>query len=99
MVLIYEEHLKPVAEEAARLYPGLKADLEKTFRWRVDFIPTVMLVQDNNLFQEMAGSKLIAAFALPGRDLMVIDYSKMKTDPFSLEATMKHELCHLLLHK
>jgi hypothetical protein len=23
----------------------------------------------------------------------------MKTDPFTLEATMKHELCHLLLHK
>jgi hypothetical protein len=28
----------------------------------------------------------------------VIDYSKMKTQPFTLETTLKHELCHLLLH-
>jgi hypothetical protein len=30
---------------------------------------------------------------------MVIDYSKMMAHPFSIEVTMKHELCHLLLHR
>jgi len=46
----------------------------------------------------MAQSPLIMAFAVPGNNLMVIDYSKMVVDPFSTEATLKHELCHLLLH-
>ena len=28
----------------------------------------------------------------------MIDYSKMTTDPFTLEVTLRHELTHLLLH-
>ena len=30
--------------------------------------------------------------------MMVIDYSKMNTSPFVLRTTIKHELCHLVLH-
>ena len=46
----------------------------------------------------MAGSSYIVAFAMPHKNLMVIDYSKMRTHPFSIEVTLKHELCHLLLN-
>ena len=35
---------------------------------------------------------------LQAQDLIVIDNSKMKTNPFTLEVTLKHELCHLFLH-
>jgi hypothetical protein len=64
----------------------------------VNFRPTVLLVNESETFQRMAGTNLIVAFAVPERNLMVIDYSKMRTDPFTIETTMKHELCHLLLH-
>jgi hypothetical protein len=34
---------------------------------------------------------------MPQRDLIVIDYSRMKS-PFTLDTTLKHEMCHLMLH-
>ena len=57
-----------------------------------------MSIADSPAFQRMAGSDLIVAFATSNRNQIVIDYSKMKTQPFTLETTLKHELCHLLLH-
>ena len=46
----------------------------------------------------MAGQELVVAYALPEKNVVVIDYSKMNTSPFTLQTTFKHELCHLLLH-
>jgi hypothetical protein len=97
--ILFVEPLRPAAEEAVELYLFIKGDLERALLWEVNFIPTVMLIRDSNTFQRMAGNILIVAYAVPDSDLMVIDYTRMKTSPFTLEATMKHELCHLLLHK
>ncbi|MDT8272901.1 MAG: peptidase MA family metallohydrolase, partial [Desulfomonilia bacterium] len=33
------------------------------------------------------------------RRLIVIDHSRMHVQPFTLRITLKHELCHLLLHR
>jgi hypothetical protein len=57
-----------------------------------------VLIKESETFQRTAGTNLIVAFAIPEKNLMVIDYSKTRKDPFSIETTMKHELCHLLLH-
>jgi hypothetical protein len=46
----------------------------------------------------MAGSNFVVAYAVPQRNLIVIDYSRMNTHPFNLGSILKHELCHLLLH-
>ena len=97
--ILYDEPLRPVAEEAIELYPLIKRNIEKILFWEVNFIPTVILIKDSVTFQMMAGNDLIVAYAVPYRDLMVIDCARMKTEPFTLEAIMKHELCHLLLHK
>jgi hypothetical protein len=96
--VIFDEGLSAAAEETARVYPSIKADLEKTIGWKVSFKPGIVLIKDNETFGQMAGNSLIAGYALPDKRLMVIDYSRMKTDPFTLEETIKHELCHLLLH-
>jgi hypothetical protein len=97
--ILFDEHIRPAAEEAVELYPFIKRDLERIMLWEVNFMPTVILIKDNTTFQMMAGNGLIVAYAVPYRDLMVINYARIKTEPFSLEAIMKHELCHLLLHK
>jgi hypothetical protein len=99
VTLVFIEQLRPAAEEAFYLYPIIRSDLEAVFGWKVNFTPTVLLIPDNFTFQRMAGNDLIVAYAVPERNLMVINFSKMKTDPFTLEGTMKHELCHLLLHQ
>jgi hypothetical protein len=96
--VIYDEPLEPSAREAARHYPGLKKQLEETFGWKADFAPTLLLIKDRPRFQRVAGNPSIMAFAVPGKNLMVVDHSKIAAHPFGLEETMKHELCHLLLH-
>lgn len=98
VVVLFEQGLRARAEEIADIYPGIRKELEKIFKWPVAFEPTVLLVHDEETFQRMAGTDLVVAFALPEKNAMVIDHSKMTRDPFTIEATLKHELCHLLLH-
>jgi hypothetical protein len=98
VIVLFDEPLRVAAEEAATLYPVLKKELENRLARPVNFRPTVVLVKESETFKRMAGTNLIVAFAIPEKNLMVIDYSKTRIDPFSIETTMKHELCHLLLH-
>ena len=99
IIVVYDPSLKTVAVEVLQIYPVLKQELEEIFRWRLDVKPQVVLVKSNRTFQKIAGNAFIVAFAVPDRNLIVIDYSKMKTRPFNLRITFKHELCHLLLHR
>jgi Peptidase MA superfamily len=94
----YDEPLALAAQEVAHVYPTVRAELETTLMWKVDFKPAVLLVSDRETFSRMAGSSLFVAYALPEKMLIVIDYSRMNTEPFTLAPTLKHELCHLLLH-
>jgi hypothetical protein len=94
----YEKSLKTVAKEIIKIYPSVKLELEKTFESEIEFKPTVILMKDRKAFQRMAVIGRIVAVAVPQKNLIVIDNSKMKTHPFTLGTTLKHELCHLLLH-
>lgn len=98
VTVVFDESLRTAAEEVIELYPVLKANLEGTFGWRLEFRPTILLVKNAAEFHRLGGHKLTVAFAVPRRNTIVIDNSKMKTHPFSMEGTLKHELCHLLLN-
>lgn len=98
LVVVYDEGLKPVAQRVLSAYPSIKQTLESTFQWPVNFRPTVVLINNQKEFQQLAGHELVVAYALPQKNVMVIDYPKMNTSPFTLQTTVKHELCHLLLH-
>jgi hypothetical protein len=97
-IVFFQEPLRSAAEETAHIYPAVKDRLEDILGWKINFIPTVLLIKDSKTFQRMARSIYIVAFAIPQKNLIVIDYSKMRTHPFSIEVTLKHELCHLLLN-
>jgi hypothetical protein len=99
LTVVFDPALSGAAKEALQIYPQIKKDLEKTLKQDITFSPTVVLVKDTKVFQRMADSPFAVAFAVPERDIMVIDYSRMNIDPFSIRLTMKHELCHLLLHQ
>ena len=98
IVVVFEEPLRFVANEAVNIFPTIKSDLESSLNWTLDFRPTLVLTNNRERFEEMTGSRVVVAYAVPQRNLMVIDYTKMNTAPFSLGTIMKHELCHLLLH-
>lgn len=95
----YEPPLKAAADEVLRLYPILRQDLADIFGWRLNTRPQVVLVKTNQTFQQIARNNLIVALAVPDKNLIVIDYSRMSTRPFNLRITLKHEMCHLLLHE
>lgn len=98
LIVQFPKPLRGTAQEVVQIYPAIKTELERNLGWTLDFRPTVRLIKNNATFQRMTGHKLVVAFALPQKNIIVIDTSKMTTHPFSLAITLKHELAHLLLH-
>lgn len=94
----YDVPLQNAASEVLELYPGIRTQLTGELGWKTDFRPEIVLIKDSASFRKISGSDLIAAFAVPQRDLIVIDYARMNVQPFTLGITLKHELCHLDLH-
>lgn len=98
LTVIFDAGLRPAAQEVAYIYPEVRVELESTFGWNLNARPSVILIKERKHFVKMAKNPLTVAFAVPGKNLIVVDHSKMSVHPFSLELTLKHELCHLLLH-
>ncbi|MBI5634302.1 MAG: hypothetical protein HZA15_12585 [Nitrospirae bacterium] len=94
----FDDPLQNAASEILRLYPGTRSALTNDLGWRTEFRPHVVLIKDSTSFKRAANSDLVIAYAVPQKNLIVIDYSKMNVHPFTLGATLKHELCHLELH-
>ncbi len=97
-VLYSDPSLESSAREVIDRYTPIKKGLESAFLWEMDFHPRVLLVADRRSFLMMAGHEAFVAYALPEKQLVVIDATRMGVRPFTLETTLKHELCHLLLH-
>lgn len=94
----FDAPLQGAAEEVLRIYPAVRSELVKDLGWETAFQAHIVLVKDHASFRKASGSDLVTALAIPREDLIVIDYSKMGTHPFTLGVTLKHELCHLELH-
>jgi hypothetical protein len=98
VIVRYDKSLSAVAQEVIRIYPVIKKDLETKFRAEINLVPAVILIRDRANFQRITGKNIVVAIAISAKNLIVIDNSKMKTHPFSLAVTLKHELSHLFLH-
>jgi len=97
--VLFEPPHEPVAKDLAGVYPEIRGELEDIFGWDLNLTPSILLIKDSRQFQRMIRSPLTVAFAVPERDLIIIDYSKIRSRPLSLRNIFKHELCHLLLHR
>ncbi len=95
--VIYSPPLERVANETAQMTPEIENDLQKTFNWPFNFDPTVILTNDGNHFQQITQSPLVVGFAVPEKNLVVINCSGIK-DPVNFRDILKHEFCHLLIH-
>ncbi len=98
VVVRFDGPLHNAAGEVLRVYPLIRDELLKNLGWKTAFRPEIALVRDSVSFRKISESDLVSAVALPHKDLIVIDYSKMNIHPFTLETTLKHEMCHLELH-
>ncbi len=95
----YQAPLSGPAERISGHYKKAKTDVETMLGLRLKVDPAVVLIRDTQVFQEMARNRLVTAFAMPEKELIIIDYSRMDRIPFDLEDTLKHELSHILLHQ
>ncbi|HXX58601.1 MAG TPA: peptidase MA family metallohydrolase [Thermodesulfovibrionales bacterium] len=98
VIVRFDEPLRSAAGEVLKIYPSVKAELARDL-WRLDFPAEIVLVKERDSFLRNAEDSLTVAYAVPRDNLIVIDYSRMNTYPFTLATTLKHELCHLQLHQ
>jgi hypothetical protein len=98
VTVFFDEQLRDVAEGILDIYPSLQGKLEEKLGMDTGFPHEIVLVKDAGEFRDMAGSGLIVAVAFSGQYLVVVDYTRVVQKPFTLEDTLKHELCHLALH-
>jgi hypothetical protein len=98
VIVLFEDPLRNSANAVLKIYPIVKTELENTLGWKLNFRPEIHLIRDRQDFRKIIDSNLTVAFAVPQKYLIVIDNSRMHTKPFTLETTLKHELCHLLLN-
>jgi hypothetical protein len=97
--IFYEQPLSGPAHELAGLFPQVRKELEISLGFPVDFRPAIILVSSEAAFEQIVGNRLIVAYAVPEKMLMVIDHARSSKDPLSTRTILKHELCHLLLHR
>ena len=98
ITVVYEASLKRAADEILAVYPQLRQELAEFFGWDCDINPQVVLISKAPVFRQFAGNDFVVAFAVPAKNMIAIDHSKMNMRPFTLAITLKHELCHLILH-
>ena len=96
--VLFPPALEQAAKETAQMTPQIKKDLQETFNWPFSLNPTVILMENSQRFRQMTHSPLVVGFAIPGKNLVVIDYARIR-NPLKFRNILKHELCHLLLHE
>ncbi len=99
VTVYFGDSLEPAAKKVTKIFPQVSGDLVRIFGWRFLSRPSVLLLKERKHFLKMVESPLTVAFAVPQKNLIVIDYSRMLMRPFRLSVTLKHELCHILLHQ
>ena len=95
----YEKGLSGVSNEIARLIPTLKEEIQKRTGLPINFSFEIVIYRHREIFRSLVRNDMIAAFAIPGEDLIVLDYSQFRYDSLTLRLIIMHEMCHLLLHK
>jgi hypothetical protein len=99
ITVYYSDSLRPAAVKTIEVFPKVYEDLVSVFLWKLRARPSVVLIKEREQFLKIGESPLSVAFAVPEKNLIVVDYSRMVAGPFRFPVTFKHELCHLLLHQ
>lgn len=98
--VVHDQLIADGALEALRLYR--KSVLEINEMLGIGNAPesqtTIVLVKSKEGFVRLSGSEQISAYAVGARGLIVLDYHRVLTRPFTLAGTLKHEAAHLAIH-
>jgi hypothetical protein len=98
VIVLFEPGVGRGAENVAEIYTDIKIKTQDLFGWTYNQKPFIVLINNRDRFLKTADHPITVAYAIPARNLIVIDHSRVVTTPFSLATTLTHEFCHLLLH-
>ena len=98
-IVLVPPGMEGAAREVLSVFPAVKEEVENFFNWPLNSVTTVMITEGRRLYKERAASNLVVGYAVPNRHLIVIFYSRTRASPANLRVTIKHELCHLMLHE
>jgi hypothetical protein len=94
----YDEGLKTAAIDILGTMPSIKNRIRSRIGLRLDFPFHIIIFKDRENFTKQAGNDLIAAYALPAQNRIVMDLSQMRVHPLNIELITMHEITHLVLH-
>ena len=97
--IVYPPALGQRAEHIAAVSPAIIADLKRKLGLGFTGRPTVVPAPDRDAFYRLGGRSRFTAFALPHKQLVVLDMSRLDQPSADLYATLKHEYAHLVLHQ
>ena len=95
--VMYPESLRHVLPDIIHTFHRAKDNLFDIFLWPISKPVRLILINNRQDFLKHAEHPLVVAFAQPSRNLITVNYQAVIKNPFSLETTLQHELCHLLL--
>lgn len=97
MTVIYPESLQPVMPDIIEAFNRAKNNLNNIFSWPISRRVRLIIINNRSKFLQIAEHPLTVAFAEPSRNRITINYQSVVVNPFSLETTLQHELCHLII--
>ena len=97
--VVHTPSLKPRAVQIAAMSPAIIDSLEGRLGLPFDLRPTIVPAPDRASFRRLGGQEWFTAFALPRKQLVVLDLSRLDKRSGDLYATLKHEFAHLALHR
>jgi len=95
--VVYPQTLQHVLSDIVEAYHRANKNLRHIFSWSVSKHVYLIIIKNRSDFTQIAEHPLTVAFAEPLRHIITINYQAVTVDPFSLETTLQHELCHILL--
>lgn len=97
VIVRFEEGLNRAAEEVLESIPSIQNELNLKLGLSSALPAVIVLYKNSRSFRQTANSDMISAFAIPGRKLIVINYSKALLHPLNIKMIVMHEMCHLIL--
>ncbi len=97
--IVHAPESKHRAERIAAMTPDIIADLQRQLGLAFTFRPTVVPASNREAFYQLGGRPWFTAFAVPRKQLVVLDMSRLDRSKGDIYATLKHEYAHLALHQ
>ncbi|ETR74073.1 MAG: hypothetical protein OMM_00479 [Candidatus Magnetoglobus multicellularis str. Araruama] len=97
VTIVYPDFLQSEIPDILSTYQWTKKNVQNIFQWPILAKIRLIVINNRKDFLQVAEHPLTLAFATPSRNQITIDYQSVITQPYSLETTLQHELCHILL--